>query len=86
MIESDRKLSDDIERKTSVVPTQNFDENGIPIKTQIISGESIEQENDVCILIAFACSIIYKSILAMHVYFVRQKCLGITLSSFLSII
>ena len=59
MIESDKKLSEDLERKTSIIPKQEFDENGIPIKTPIISGESIEQENNVCITIA--CSFIYKS-------------------------
>ena len=84
LIESDRKLSEDLERKTSIIPTQDFTENGIPIKTPVISGESIEQENNVCILIA--CSIIYKSIYAMHVYFVRKEWLGITPSSSLSII
>ena len=60
LIESDRKLSEDLERKTSIIPKQDFDENGIPIKTPIISGESIEQENNVCIIIA--CSFTHISI------------------------
>ena len=35
LIESDRKLSEDLERKTSIIPTQDFTENGTVTSTDL---------------------------------------------------
>ena len=57
LLESDRKLPGDLERKTSVTPKEIMDENGIPTKIPVISGEAVEQDNKVCI--ETSCFIIY---------------------------
>ena len=57
LMDSDRKLSGDLERQTKFVTRQDSDESGIPTKTPILSGESFDQDNKVRRRIA--CPIIY---------------------------
>ena len=63
LMDSDRKLSGDLEKKTSIVGQQVLDESGIPMKTPIQSGESISQDDRVC---KNACLITYFLVYIMH--------------------
>ena len=63
LIDSDKKSSGELGKKTSIVEQQVLGESGIPMKTPIQSGESISQDDRVC---KNACLITYFLIDIMH--------------------
>ena len=63
LLDSDRKLSGELDKKTSIVGQQVLDDSVIPMRTPIQSGESINQDDRVC---KNACLIIHFLVYIMH--------------------